>query len=1175
MDALEGAASGFPEGVAEAGVAAGDALGELAAKETYGSLPSWNIVVICTVGGVLFFELICHQMNHAAEGKRHAQDLLETLYRELAILGVVAFILWSINVSPAVDIEYGDKHFFEQIHMALFLAALLHTFFVGVVALYARQINRRWDIFEDDEMRRYKDLKQQHRRTAQKLGIRHADLKYGIGTWRAAWLTVRHPILSRRLSELSEHVGYHAIRAQFIKSNQLPKNFRFASYLTKCEQSVVLELAGVKEGVWVALILFVGAELFVKGILGKAESSEDVKPIFITGTIIVMLAAIAVHLKLRSIYYDMIRSYHTERRDDLMQFVGPSTSNTMRQKSLFWFSRPGLMLVTLQSMQFLLAIMVGALIWFGSTDSTGVMILAEVFLGVGAFGIYTIVLPKFIPKYTTVTHVGAMVNRHILSECLVKQKRAFQHRALPPTLRQVSVMARMKANYKGENGRVMAFLRKHMSGHAWREFMQVLVTVHFFVVAYNNDPVRSGVDTTQTLLVEVTLGSVAFLLEIVTHFVVWKGKLWFRCSLFAAGKGEEHPPPGGVSEASAPGYPSGGSHRGLLEHASNSGGGTAEMPGAPNHGVGDGAQKLLSPHTQEGTMYPSGNYNYNDNEYYYEEEEDTECSRCSIWACFGWNGEDQGKRFFSVPPSARRGWWRTVDLMLVLVVAGESIVSMATYLAEGDYRVVHALQGLVILRWFPLMFCPFPPAEGHDDLHDVGGATVHHDPLSHNAREETLKETLALLRGQTKLTAVLNGNNMGHADGGNPAAGDDTDKLQQQQQGSAAMTRTTAASAEEEKGGGGLIYPDSGSSGLAAGGMRGGGGGGGGGGPDGIANVGVAVALREACAAHPDLVRSHGPLSAPILRAMVGLDPHKMTRRDDGAQALDMAARAVAVARGAPRSNAPGLRSSMEGGSAFHSHGGVGLEASHVGPSMPGGCGLGRGAIAVPPAFEHEAGGYPIKFSGSSSHSKGSAGGRVSSSSRHHHRRPRSRSRSATAAAGGENPVVPPAIEDVERPVLRSFATFASGGGGDGSQHGQRSADVAATAGGFPVPTGSADSVPHSSSRRGAARHGMPGGTHHRRRSHGHHGTDAAAAATAAFAENETSGRVVGGPQVAQAATLVVPDPGVGGVPGSSEAVPPAAAESSGSGRGKGSSAPAHLENTAADAGGRRGIRSE
>lgn len=38
-----------------------------------------------------------------------------------------------------------------------------------------------------------------------------------------AWLTVRHPILYRRLCELSEHVGYHAIRSQFIRSNHLPK----------------------------------------------------------------------------------------------------------------------------------------------------------------------------------------------------------------------------------------------------------------------------------------------------------------------------------------------------------------------------------------------------------------------------------------------------------------------------------------------------------------------------------------------------------------------------------------------------------------------------------------------------------------------------------------------------------------------------------------------------------------------------------------------------------------------------------------------------------------------------------------------------------------------------------------------------------------------------------------
>lgn len=75
------------------------------------SLPSLSFTVVVAAVSVPFgsvslpLPLRLSQMNHAAAGKRHAQELLETLYRELAILGIVAFILWSINVSPAVDIE--------------------------------------------------------------------------------------------------------------------------------------------------------------------------------------------------------------------------------------------------------------------------------------------------------------------------------------------------------------------------------------------------------------------------------------------------------------------------------------------------------------------------------------------------------------------------------------------------------------------------------------------------------------------------------------------------------------------------------------------------------------------------------------------------------------------------------------------------------------------------------------------------------------------------------------------------------------------------------------------------------------------------------------------------------------------------------------------------------------
>lgn len=67
-------------------------------------------------------------------------------------------------------------------------------------------------------------------------------------------------------------------------------------------------------------------------------------------------------------------------------------------------------------------------------------------------------------------------------------------------------------------------------------------------------------------------------------------------------------------------------------------------------------------------------------------------------------------------------------------------------------RVVVIVQGLVILRWLPLMYCPFPPAAGHGDLHDIGGATVHHEPLSRSTREDLFAETLKLLRGQNNMS---------------------------------------------------------------------------------------------------------------------------------------------------------------------------------------------------------------------------------------------------------------------------------------------------------------------------------------------------------------------------------------------------------------------------------------
>lgn len=69
---------------------------------------------------------------------------------------------------------------------------------------------------------------------------------------------------------------------------------------------------------------------------------------------------------------------------------------------------------------------------------------------------------------------------------------------------------------------------------------------------------------------------------------------------------------------------------------------------------------------------------------------------CSLWACFGWRGDYATTRggaccgCLDVPPQCVVGAWRSLDLVLVLVVFGCAI---ATGLVDGFTRVVvHAIQ---------------------------------------------------------------------------------------------------------------------------------------------------------------------------------------------------------------------------------------------------------------------------------------------------------------------------------------------------------------------------------------------------------------------------------------------------------------------------------------------------
>ena len=102
---------------------------------------------------------------------------------------------------------------------------------------------------------------------------------------------------------------------------------------------------------------------------------------------------------------------------------------------------------------------------------------------------------------------------------------------------------------------------------------------------------------------------------------------------------------------------------------------------------------------------------------------------------------------------------------------------------------------------------------------------------------------------------------------------------------------------------------------------------------EGIANVGVAMALHEAISAHQDLVQASGPLCLPILRAMLGLDPHKTTPEDD-AKAFAIAARAVTLAGSLSRTEeAPGRNANSTTRRAIHRSRSSSVDVSH--PPVP------------------------------------------------------------------------------------------------------------------------------------------------------------------------------------------------------------------------------------------------
>lgn len=93
-------------------------------------------------------------------------------FRELTVLGIVAFCLYTLESSGALQLDINDKHTFEKVHNSLFHVALLYGCLVGAVYYASVRLSRSWATLEDRvERADWKQLKRRWQELSDEVGM--------------------------------------------------------------------------------------------------------------------------------------------------------------------------------------------------------------------------------------------------------------------------------------------------------------------------------------------------------------------------------------------------------------------------------------------------------------------------------------------------------------------------------------------------------------------------------------------------------------------------------------------------------------------------------------------------------------------------------------------------------------------------------------------------------------------------------------------------------------------------------------------------------------------------------------------------------------------------------------------------------------------------------------------
>lgn len=272
------------------------------------------MMVVAVILITVVFEVVTHALDHYAEHVPHIFQIVQRVYKELMLLGIISFGLFFFESSFCLPPEF--THELHVIHILIFYISIMYIAEAIFILYVAGAVARRWTKIESISLMQYAGLKLQLAAITQRLEQRNVVLRYlswlllykqhavraqaayqdarlqfvscnrcaATPTYSVPWplplspspaphtapgphprtaplVGPRYPAPPRHLRSRCQKAGCTGSRGAGGRvralCGRLPHDFNFALYLRRCIRKVFVDLLHIHWGIWLAVALLV------------------------------------------------------------------------------------------------------------------------------------------------------------------------------------------------------------------------------------------------------------------------------------------------------------------------------------------------------------------------------------------------------------------------------------------------------------------------------------------------------------------------------------------------------------------------------------------------------------------------------------------------------------------------------------------------------------------------------------------------------------------------------------------------------------------------------------------------------------------------------------------------------------------------------------------------------